>query len=149
MDLDTYRRAAEEFLVEYEREYYRHYAGLKADYEIEPIYARHADLFTSEAVMRLRGELEAAPAGSEHRRRLALLLDFAVEGYIGEATKAIDSELARREAKLVLELDGQRIGFRDAPVIQANEPDSERRATIERARLELLERELNGSYREL
>jgi hypothetical protein len=149
MDLQTYRSEAEEFLAELTLEYYRHYAGLKAEYEIEPIYARYGALFTHEAVSAVRDAHDAANPGGEGRRRLALLLDFAVEGHVGQATKAIESELARREAELVLELDGVRIEFRDAPIIEAAEPDGERRAAVERARLELLDRELNGLYREL
>jgi hypothetical protein len=45
VDLEAYRRSAEEFVSELTGEFYRHYAGLKEDYEIEPIYARHAGLF--------------------------------------------------------------------------------------------------------
>ena len=50
MDLDGYRRSAEAFVTELTREYYRHYAGLNDEYEIEPIYERHGSLFTREAV---------------------------------------------------------------------------------------------------
>ena len=46
------------FITELMREYYRHYAGLKDSFEIEPIYARHAGLFTRDAVQALR-ELDA------------------------------------------------------------------------------------------
>ena len=60
-----------------------------------------------------------------------MLLDFAVEGYVGEATKAVEEELARTEAALTIEVGGERLGFREAPVAQANEPDAERRAEIE------------------
>ncbi len=149
MDLDAYRHSAESFLTELTREYYRHYAGLQDEYAIEAIYARHADLFSAAAVGSLRDLGAAAQAGTEDRRRLAMLVDFAVEGYVGEQTKTAEAELARREAALVLEVDGGTLGFRESSVVQANEPDPDRRALIEAARLEAAERELASLYVEL
>ena len=52
-----------------------------------------------------------------------MLLDFAVEGYLGQATKHAEAELARREASITLELGAERLGFRESAVVQANEPD--------------------------
>jgi hypothetical protein len=148
MDLEAYRETAEEFVSELTTEYYRHYAGLKDEFEIEAVYVEHGALFTRAAVEELR-ERAAAPApGSDERRALRMLLAFAVEGHLGQATKALDAELARREAELSIELDGERIGYRESAVTQANEPDAGRRAQIEEARLTLTERELNPLHRE-
>jgi hypothetical protein len=150
VDLEAYRRSAEEFVSELTGEFYRHYAGLKEGYEIEPIYARHAELFEAGAVVELREHLAAAPPGSDQRRRLTLLLDFALEGHLGEATKTAEAELARREAGLKLELDGgESIGFRESAVAQANEPDAARRVAIEKARLEATNDHLNDLYEEV
>ena len=148
MDLDAYRASAEAFVSDLTAEYYRHFAGLKDDYAIEPIYERDASLFTGESVQALR-ELASIPEpGTDEHRRRRMLLDFAVEGHLGQATKAIDAELARREADLAIEVDGERIGFRESAVVQANEPDAERRARIDRARLEATERRLNPLHLE-
>jgi hypothetical protein len=149
MDLAVYRRSAEAFVSELTREYYRHYAGLKASYEIEPIYARHAELFSAAAVDELRTRLESASAGSDQRRRLAMLHDFAVDGYLGQETKEAEAELARREASITVEVDGETLGFRESAVIQANEADDTRRALIEAARLEATDEQLNPLHREL
>ncbi len=149
MDLRAYRCSAETFLRELTAEYYRHYAGLKSDYEIEPIYERHERLFTRGAVDELRRLVAGATPGGEEHRRLVMLSDFAIEGLIGQATKTVESELARREAGLELSLDGDRIGFRESAVVQANEPSAERRAAIEQERLELTDETLNPLYREL
>jgi hypothetical protein len=149
MDLDAYRSEAEAFLSELTAEYYRHYAGLQDEYAIEPIYARHAELFTRHAIDALRTRMERAPGGSDERRRLTMLVDFAVEGYVGQATKQTEAELARREATTQLELDHSRIAFRESSSIQANEGDPERRALIERARLAVIGGELGGLYREV
>jgi hypothetical protein len=149
MDLDAYRRSAEDFVSELTAEYYRHYAGLKASYEIEPIYDHHRELFTAGAVDSLRGVLDAAPPGSEQRRRLAMLLDFAVEGYVGEATKRAEAELARLEASTSISVGDEEMGFRQSVVVQANEPDAARRQQIEEARLAATEERLNAFHREL
>src|SRR5437764_14505431 len=99
MELAAYRSSAESFMSELTAEYFHHYAGLQAEYEIEPIYDRHAELFERSTVDELQAAADSAAPGS------------AVEGFLGQATKSLEAELARREAGLVLELDGQRIGF--------------------------------------
>ena len=87
MDLSAYRAEAEAFTEALLREYLLHYSGRKDDYEIEPLYERHAGLFSRDAVDSLRGE--------DNRE----LLLFAVEGHMGQATKAEEAELARREPR--------------------------------------------------
>jgi hypothetical protein len=149
MDLHAYRRSAETFVSELTAEYYRHFAGLKESYEIESIYDRHAELFSPGAVEDLRGLLDAASSGSEKRRRLMMLLDFAVEGYAGQATKHAEAELARLEASIAISVDGETLGFRESVVVQANEPDGARRVAIEQARLEATEVQLGPLHREL
>lgn len=148
MDLEAYRSSAESFLSELTGAYYRHYSGLEERFEIEPIYERHARLFERTVVDELR-ELASGAGGGDEARRLRMLLDFAVEGYIGQSTKAFEAELAAREAAESVTVEGERIGFRESSVAQANEPDADRRETIERARLELTAERLNPLYVEL
>jgi hypothetical protein len=131
MNLAAYRVDAEEFVSSLDREYYRHYAGLQDEFDIEPIYERHAELFSRDSVRRLRED------GTRQ------LLEFAVHGLIGRATKAEQAEVARREASLEIEVDGEAMPYRHSAVVQVNEPDPERRAAIETARLEAAERELD------
>jgi hypothetical protein len=149
MDLESYRRSAEEFVCALTAEYYSHYAGLKESYEIEPIYERHRELFGAGAVDDLRGRLDAAAPGGGERRRLAMLLDFAVEGCVGEATKHAEAELAQLEASTSIEVGGEELGFRQSVVAQANEPDASRREAIEVGRLAATEERLNPLHREL
>jgi hypothetical protein len=136
VDLSAYREEAEAFVSALDREYYLHFSGQKDELEIEPIYERHAGLVTRDAVDRLR------ESGNRE------LLDFAAKGLIGQETKHLDAELARREAALEIEVDGERISLRQAPVVQANEPDRERRQRIDAAQRAVLERELQPLYRE-
>jgi hypothetical protein len=148
MNLDAYRAAAETFVGEYTLEYYRHFAGLQDELGIEAIYTRHERLFTRDAVEALRQAVaDSPPAGDEARRR-RYLLDFGVEGLLGRATREQEAELARREAELSLDVGGERIGFRESAIEQANEPDADRREAIEQARLAAMEDHLNPLHEE-
>jgi len=152
VDLAAYRTEAETFTAELGEEYHAHFAGLRAEFDVEPIYARHADLFTADTVARLREQADAAAArGEDAARRARMLLDFAVEGHLGLVATDLEAELAQREAGLVLSIDGDgaAIPFREATIVQANEPDRTRRTAIERARLEATETQLNPLYREM
>lgn len=140
-DLDSYAERAARFREELDREHYRHHAGLKVELEIEAIYERHGGLFSTEAVRRLREA--AAGSSGEERRRIGYLLQFAFEGHLGRATRAEAAELARLEATLDVETGGEAVPFRSVPIVQANEPDAERRAELEAARNALLAGRLN------
>ena len=137
LDLEAYRTEAEAFLSELDREYYLHFSGQQDEYGIEEVYERHARLFTRDAVESLREDATRA------------LLEFAVQGLIGRETKSEAAELARREAALEIELDGRRVPYREAPVVQANEPDPEQRTAIDGARNEALDEHLNPLLVEL
>lgn len=130
MNLSDYRAEAEEFVSALDREYYLHYSGQQDEFDVEPIYARHEGLFSREAVESLRG------SGARE------LLEFAAHGLIGRASTEETAELARLEASLEVEVDGERMPFRQTPIAQANESDPERRAAIEAARNEVADREL-------
>jgi hypothetical protein len=137
VDVSDYRTEAEQFVSALDLEYYRHFAGLKDDYEIEPIYARHASLFTRETVEALRQN------GSRE------LLRFAAQGYVEQAVKELAAELANLEASLEIEVDGQKYPFREAAITQANEPDPGRRRALEDARNEVTVERLNPLLREM
>jgi hypothetical protein len=145
-DLDGYRRDAELFLEEIDREYYLQGAGHKPDLEIEPIYERHEALFDRGAVERI-GELRRAASG-EDETRLRYLHQFALDGHLGAITRTLEARLADLEASLEIEVGGEAIPYRMAPVEQANEPDPERRAEIEAARNATLAENLNPLHLE-
>jgi hypothetical protein len=151
-DLDQYRRDAELFLEEIDREYYLHLAGHKPDLEIEPIYRRHEPLFEREAVERVaeaRRAGEGRPAGEEEdEARLRYLHQFALDGHLGSITRGAEARLAELEASLEIEVAGESIPYRMAPVVQANEEDRDRRAEIEAARNATLTERLNPLHLE-
>jgi hypothetical protein len=147
LEIESYSREAEQFVSALDREYYLHFAGHKESFEIESIYERHASLFDRSVVEELRERLDGLTGDGE--RRCRFLLQLAVEGLIGQATKSQAARLAEREATLEIALDGGTESYRQAAIVQSNEPDRERRLAIERARLAVLVEELNPLHREL
>jgi hypothetical protein len=146
LDLTAYRSDAEQFLERIDREYYLHLSGRKADLELAPIYERYAQLFDRDTVAALR-EL-AGSANGEERRRRRYLLQFALDGLLGEATRSEAEELARLEASLEVSVDGAQVPYRQVPVEQANEPDAARREALEAASKAVLAERLNPLHRE-
>lgn len=133
MDVAGYSQRAEACSAELAGAVYRHYAGLAPELALREIYDRHADLFATAAI----DELRAAVDGRDEPLRS--LLRFAAHGRIAAAVCDLESEMARREARLSVQLPadrgaGQRIGFRESAIVQAGEPDGERRAAIDAAR---------------
>jgi hypothetical protein len=145
-ELDDYRRDAEEFTEELGREYYLHLAGHKPDLALEAIYERHSNLFEREAVERI-GEARRSASGDE-ARRLRELYRFALEGHLGAATRSQEARLAELEATLEVEIGGESVPYRTAAIIQANEPDADRRAEIESVRNAVLDERLTPLHRE-
>jgi hypothetical protein len=145
-DLDDYRRDAERFSEEIDRDYYLHLSGRKPDLEVEAIYARYEALFERAAIERI-GEARLSASG-EDERRLRYLHHFALDGYLGALSRHLEARLAELEATLEIAVGDESLPYRMAPVVQANEPDSERRAEIEAARNAVLAERLNPLHRE-
>jgi hypothetical protein len=138
--LDAYREEADRFIAALDEEYYLHFAGLKDEFELTPIYERFSDLATLDACRRTGEEAESGGRGAIELWR------FACEGYMGDLTRAELEEVARLEASLTAEVDDEEIGFRMLRPTLANEPDRSRRERLDRARVELTARELNPHH---
>ncbi len=132
-ELDAFREDADRFIAELDEEYYLHLAGHKETLELEAIYERHDELTRLETARRLAG----APV--ELRR-------FACEGYLGNLTRSHQEQLARVESSLEASVDGEQVPYRMLRVVMSNEPDRDRRERLERARLALLDEQLNPVY---
>jgi hypothetical protein len=137
LDLGEFRAEAEGFLERIEREHFLQGAGHKPDLELEPIYAEYAGLCTAERVIELR-KLAAAADGDE-ARGLRYLTQFALDGLLGGLTRGEVEEVARLESELEVEVGGELIPYRRIVIEQANAPDPDRRAELERAQNEALD----------
>ena len=143
-DLEQYRRRAEAFVGELDREYYEHFSGRKPRCETATVYDRYPELFTREAIDGLEGQY--AEAEDDEKLRLAYLLAFVIDAYMGEQTKHLGDEIANVEGETTITVDGEAIGLRQASVVQADEPDRARRERIQAARLAAVAERLNPLY---
>jgi hypothetical protein len=141
LDIHQYCRDAERFLAELDKETYDHFSGQKPVCDTAAIYERHPSLFTQQSVSELDG-LYAVAQGDE-KRRLAYLLAFAVEEYMGGETRHLGDEIANTEGQASITVDGEKIGLRAAAVVQANEVDRARRQRIQEARVAATVEHLN------
>ena len=141
-DLETYRRRAEEFIGALDSEYYQHFSGRKPVCDTAAVYDRYPELFTREAVDELEA-LYQRTVEDDAKRRLAYLIAFTVDGFMGEQTKHLVDEIANTEGSTTIEVDGETIGLRQAGVVQGNEADAARRARIQDARLAATDEHLN------
>ena len=137
-ELDLYRAGADRFIAELDEEYYLHYAGLKPDFDLRPIYERHADLTDLGNVKRV-GE---TVSGRENRE----LWRFGCEGYLGQLTREHEEKIAELETKLETPHDGATVGYRMLPPTIANASDRLTRSRLEEARNALTEEHLNPHY---
>jgi hypothetical protein len=147
LDLESYRRRAEEFVGELDKEHYLHYAGLNPEANFAAVYDRYPELFTAEAVKEL-DRLYAMSEGDE-KKRLAYLLELTVAGFFGAETKELSDEIANTEARAKVEIDGESVPYRYSSVVQANEADRERRMRIHAARLDVIADAFNPLYDDL
>jgi hypothetical protein len=134
--LDDYRAEADRFIAALDEEYYLHFAGHKDAFQLEPIYERFADLTTLDACARVGAAADGGGRGEIEIWR------FACEGYLGNLARAEAEDIAGLEASLTAEIDGEPVPFRMLRPAMANEPGRERRATLEAARMELVEEHL-------
>ena len=138
-ELAAYREQADRFQAELLEEYYHHFAGLKDDLAIEPIYERYSELTTLTAAT----SIGAAVDGD---RRLRELWRFACGGYIGNLTKSHEQRVNELQATLEATVDGKTIGYRMLRPTIANEPDRGKRKALELARCRLGDEHLNPIY---
>jgi hypothetical protein len=139
-ELDEYRAEADRFIAALDEEYYLHFAGHKDAFELEPIYERFADLTTLEASARVGAAAESGGRGEIELWR------FACEGYLGNVSRAEAETIAGLEASLMATVGGEEIPFRMLRPAIANEPDRERRASLDAARIELAEEHLTPHH---
>ena len=139
--LETYRKRADRFEAEMLEEYYLHFAGLKDELEIEPIYQRYEDLTTLDVATGLGASVDGD-------RRIRELWHFACNGYLGNLAKSQEARVNELEATVEATLDGETIPYRMLRPTIANEPDRLKRRALEEARCELGDEHLNPIYLE-
>ena len=143
LTVERLRREGDALMEAVSREYYLAHAGLKPTAELQPIYERHASILNPDALALARDGFVSAPEGSEERRLARLLLDWQVDAQSSRALAKLDEQQIAWENAAMLSLsDGRRLPYQRASIEMANASEREERLLIERARAELVAREL-------
>ncbi len=98
LDLETYRRRAEEFTAALDREYYEHFSGRKPVCDTAAVYDRYPRVVHARGHRRARGHVRGRAVDDE-KRRLAYLLAFTIDGFIGQQTRHLGDEMANTESQ--------------------------------------------------
>jgi hypothetical protein len=140
-ELDAYRDEADRFIAELDEEYYLHFAGLKENLELEPIYERHQELTKLEWAQKLGDAVNGD-------RRVRELWRFSCEGHLGNLTTQFSERVAALETELQANVDGETVGYRMLRPTIANTEDRAKRERLDEARTQLTDEHLNPVYLE-
>ncbi len=133
------RAEIDAFLEDLERAEWLALSGRSDAAGVEAIYDRYAALFEADAFH----AVEPPEGDSRDDLRRAHLREFLAEGIEGHRTRDLRDAYLAAEAAAVVEVDGERIPYRRMPVRIRQEPERRVRVTIDKARLKVVERELN------
>jgi hypothetical protein len=149
LSIERLRREGEEFMQELSREYFEAHAGLKASAELQPVYAKHREILGRDALDLTRENFLASAEESEERRSARLLLDWQTESQSARELAPLDEREIAWEGDAVVRLDdGRVIPYQRTAIELANSTDKRERATIEKARSALVQKELAPMKRE-
>ncbi|HXT47702.1 MAG TPA: hypothetical protein VN717_03625, partial [Gemmatimonadaceae bacterium] len=149
LSLDTLRREGDAFHETLSRELYASGAGLKSTAELQPIYARHANILGPEALELTLEAFKGSTEGSEERRSARLLLDWQAESQSGRQLAELDERAIAWESSAVVRVDhGREIPFESVSIELANSTNAAERHMIETARAKVVESELAPIRRE-
>ncbi len=110
-DRPAYLEEVAAFQAELNEERYRLLASLSGVQATSAVYARHADLFSAEAIDALRLAVESAGEDAEGNRAL---LAFATDGYLERAAGHLADRIGNAELSAVINWRGEQIRYPDA-----------------------------------
>jgi hypothetical protein len=149
LSLERIRESGETFSEEISREYYLAHTGLKATADLQPIYARYADVLGPDALELVLEEFKAAPAASEAWRSTRLLVEWQAEAQSARQLAPLDErEIAWEGSAVVQVADGRQIQYEAVAIELANTTDQKERHAIDAARAKLVAAELAPMRRE-
>ena len=137
--LDWLRRDGESFMEELSREYYEAHAGHKTDAELQPIYGRHAALFSDDAFQLVLDAYREAAGASESARSARLMLDWQAESRVSRALAPMEEREIAWEATAIATLrDGREVPYQRVAIEIANATDRAERLLLEEGRATLV-----------
>lgn len=149
LTIDRLRKGGEQFSQEISREFYLAHSGQKPVADLQPIYARHADVLGPEALELTLDAFRTAAEGTEEGRSARLLVEWQAESQSSRQLAQLDErEIAWESSAIVHVTDTRAIQYEKASIEIANSSDANERHAIERARAALMSRELAPIRRE-
>ena len=130
MQVNDLLKRAEDCHREVALEYYNAFSGQQDDLNIVAILDRYPELYTKETYEYVMGLGEGAVADEREGRFLRQVFTF---NYFTNRLKEYSEKLANEESRALVEVDGEQIPYRAAPVVLANEPDYDKRGRIDEA----------------
>ncbi|HTE46037.1 MAG TPA: hypothetical protein VK636_12375 [Gemmatimonadaceae bacterium] len=149
LSLETLRKRGEAFSEEISKEYYLAHAGHKATAELQPVYARYADVLGPDSLEFSLEELEGAPPDSDEQRSARQFVEWQAEAQSARQLSALDErEIAWEGSAIVRVPDGRQFEYEAVSIEIANCVDQRDRHAIEAARATLVANELAPIRRE-
>ena len=143
LSLDHLREDGEIFMEEISREYYLTGSGLKATAALQPIYEKHADLLSPDALALTLEAFKGAAEGSEEQRSARLLLDWEADSQSARELAPLEEREIAWESLAIAKLpDGRGVQYQTIAIEMANAADRGERLALEAARADLVQREL-------
>jgi len=133
------RAEIDAFLEALERAEWLALSGRSDAAGVEEIYDRYATLFEPDVFH----AVEPPEDDSRDDLRRAHLREFLAEGIEGHRTRDLRDAYLVAEASAVVEVNGERIPYRRMPVRIRQEPERRVRVDLDKARLKVIEKELN------
>jgi hypothetical protein len=147
--LDRLRQEGEAFMEEISREQYLAYSGQKSGAELQPIYARFANVLGPDSLAVALDALRTATPGSEEHRAARLLADWQADAQSARQLSPLDErEIAWESSAVVNVGDGRSIQYEQVAIEIANTTEARERHAIDAARAKLVEAELAPIRRE-
>lgn len=147
--LDALRRRGEALTEALSREYYEAHAGLKGEAELQPIYARYADVLSDESFDAVLASFRDAAPDGEARRAARALLEWQAEARVSRTLAPLEErEIAWEGAAMATLADGRRVPYERLAIDIANTADRGERLVLEQGRAALVAAELAPMRRE-
>ncbi|MCL4385994.1 MAG: hypothetical protein M1326_06755 [Cyanobacteria bacterium] len=136
MDIDKYRKDAEDFLGKLDKEYYLHFSGQKNTLDLDDIYKQFEYLFSFENSQYFKNLINSS--SGENKKKAVFLFQFCTEGYLSKKYQKLSDTIANNEANTKINIDGKDYSFRYSDVLISNEPDKNKRDEIDKKRRKII-----------
>lgn len=138
ISIDRLRRDGQAMMEELSRESYLAHSGLKATVELQPIYARYADVIGEDAFRFAAESYAAVKPGTDEHRSARVMLEWELEGQVSRALAPLEEREVAWENTAMLRLpEGREMQYQAAPIEIGNSKIRAERIAIDEARAKI------------